>query len=78
MALHGDFKSKRDSVNKVGGGGKGYRVDLGACDHNFQGENTSGVGTTPRTNGGVNCFDDPTGDEELDLAREGLRVTLVL
>ena len=64
---------KRDSCNRAGGVGKGYRVDLGACDHNYNGENTTGLAPTPRTNGGVKCFDVRTGDEVIDSAREDHR-----
>ena len=73
LAHHGDYQVKRDSCNRAGGVGKGYRVDLGACDHNYTGENTTGLGPTPRTNGGVKCFNVRTGDDVIDSAREDLR-----
>jgi hypothetical protein len=52
-----------------------YRIDLGVCDHNYyNGENTNGMGpTTPRTNGGVNCFNNLTGIDEIYSSREELR-----
>ncbi len=48
-------------------------MDLGACDHNYDGENTTGVGPSPRTNGGIRCFDVVTGITEIDEARDDLR-----
>ena len=75
LAHHGEFQENRDLGNESGGiVGKGYRIDLGACDHNYDGENTSGVGPSPRTNGGIKCFDAVTGITEIDSAREDLRM----
>jgi hypothetical protein len=73
LGHHGEFQERRDSGNKAGGEGKGYRVDLGACDHNFDRLNMHGLGPTPKTNGGVRCFDEITGIEEIDSSREDLR-----
>ncbi len=73
LGHHGDYQSKRDSGNQAGGRGKGYRIDLGACDHNYDGENKNGMGPTPRTNGGVHCFNNHTGIEEIDCSREKLQ-----
>jgi hypothetical protein len=73
LAYHGQYQSKRDSGNEAGGVGKGYRVDFGACDHNYQQDNMDGIGSTPRTNGGVKCFDELSGIEEVDSVREHLR-----
>jgi hypothetical protein len=73
LGHHGEFQERRDSGNKAGGEGQGYRVDLGACDHNFDGLNMNGLGPTPKTNGGVKCFDEITGIEEIDSSREDLR-----
>jgi hypothetical protein len=57
LARHREHQVNRDSGNKAGGDGKGCRIDLGACDHNYDGENYSGM----------------TGDQELDSSREPLR-----
>ncbi len=73
LGFHGDYQAKRDAGNQAGGRGKGYRIDLGACDHNYDGENTNGMGPSPRTNGGVKCFEETTGNEEIDSHREKLR-----
>jgi hypothetical protein len=73
LGFHGDYQARRDAGNQAGGRGKGYRIDLGACDHNYEGENTSGMGPSPRTNGGVKCFEEKTGNEEIDSSREKLR-----
>jgi hypothetical protein len=35
-------------------------------------ENTNGMGPSPRTNGGVKCFEERTGNEAIDSSREKL------
>ena len=72
LGHHGEYQARRDQGNEAGGIGKGYRVDLGACDHNYDGENTSGMGPTPRTNGGVKCFREETGIQAIDSNRQAL------
>ena len=73
LAHHGECQENRDSGNKAGGVGEGCRVDLGACDHDHDNENMSGTGPTPRTNGGVKCFEELTRTELIDSSREDLR-----
>jgi hypothetical protein len=73
LAYFGDYQENRDSGNAVGGTGKGYRIDLGACDHNYEGENVAGLAPIPRTNGGVKCFMESTGNKEIDSSQEKLR-----
>jgi hypothetical protein len=62
LGRHGEHQPSRDAGNKTG---KGYRIDLGACDHSFSGENLTGLGPTPKTNGGFKYFE-KTGDAEED------------
>jgi hypothetical protein len=66
LGHHGDYQERRDSGNQAGGLGKGYRIDLGACDHNYDGENVNGMGPTPRTNGGIKCFNEKTKEKDVD------------
>jgi hypothetical protein len=73
LGFHGEYQAKRDAGNQAGGRGRGYRIDLGACDHNYDGENANGMGPSPRTNGGVKCFEEKTGNDEIDSSREQLR-----
>jgi hypothetical protein len=73
LAYFGEYQENRDAGNAVGGTGKGYRIDLGACDHNYEGENIAGLAPTPRTNGGVKCFMKSTGNQEIDSSQEKLR-----
>jgi hypothetical protein len=73
LGHHGEHQEKRDDGNLTGGVNKGYRIDLGCCDHNYKGENTHGLGPTPRTNGGVKCLNKVTGNVEIDSHREELR-----
>jgi hypothetical protein len=73
LGHHGEYQEKRDDGNLTGGVGKGYRIDLGCCDHNYKGENSHGLGHTPRTNGGVKCFKKVTGNVEINSQREELR-----
>jgi hypothetical protein len=65
LGCHGEHSPSRDAGNMTGGKGKGCRIDLGACNHNFTGDNPNGLGPTPKTNGGFKCFK-VTGDEEND------------
>jgi hypothetical protein len=58
LAHHGEHQANRDSGNLAGSVGKGHRIDLGAWDHNYNGVNCSGMGPTPKTNGGFGCFND--------------------
>jgi hypothetical protein len=62
----GEYQPNRDSENTAGDGGKGYRLDIGACDHNFTGENIHGLAPTPRTNGGVHKCSKETKIVEVD------------
>jgi hypothetical protein len=73
LGHHGEHQEKWDDGNLMGGVGKGHRIDLGCCDHNHKGENTHGLGPTPRTNGGVKCSNKVTGNVEIDSHREELR-----
>jgi hypothetical protein len=73
LGHHGDYQARQDYGYQAGGLGKGYRINLGACDHNYDGENTNGMGPSPRTNGGVKCFEENTGNKEIDSSREKLR-----
>jgi hypothetical protein len=66
LGHHGDYQARGDYGNQAGGLGKGYRINLGACDHNYDGENTNGMGPTPRTNSGVKSFEENTGNKEID------------
>ena len=72
LARNGEYQASRDSGNEAGGTGKGYRIDLGACDHNYDQENANGLAPTPRTNGGFKCCT-KTGDNENDSHLEGIR-----
>jgi hypothetical protein len=74
LGHHGEHQEKRDDGNLKGGVGKGHQIDLGCCDHNCKGENTHGLGPTPRTNGGVKCLNKVTGNVEIDSHREELRI----
>jgi hypothetical protein len=66
-------KKHKTLVTRRGGMGKGCRIYLlGACDHNCNGVNGNSMGPTPRTNGGVQCFDRKTGNKGLDSHREEL------
>ena len=66
--------SRKTRIRQQGRGtNKDYRIYLGVCRHNYDGENMRGMGPTPRTNGGVKCFNEITGTEEIDLLREELR-----
>jgi hypothetical protein len=69
LGRHGELQPSRDDGNKTGAG---YRIDLGACDHSFSGENLSGLGPTPKTNGGFKCFE-KTGHAEKDARLPELR-----
>jgi hypothetical protein len=66
LAWFGTYQENRDMGNAAGGKGKGYRIDLGACDHNYDGQNQSGLEPRPRTNGGVDCFNSPTKNENIN------------
>ncbi len=65
LGRHGEHSPSQDAGNKTGGKGQGCRIDLGACDHNFTGDNPNGLGPTPKTNGGFKCFK-VIGDAEND------------
>jgi hypothetical protein len=73
LGHHGEHQENRASGNKAGGAGEGHRIDLGARDHDRDAENMNGIGPTPRTNGGVKCFDELTGTKEIDVSREDLQ-----
>ncbi len=65
LGRHGEHSPSRDAGNKTGGEGQGCQIDLGACDHNFTGDNPNGLGPAPKTNGGFKCFK-VIGDAEND------------
>jgi hypothetical protein len=74
LGHHGEYQEKRDFGNQAGALAKGTESTLGrAITTTMERIQTEWVPTPRTTNGGVKCFNELTGNEDIDSSREELR-----